>query len=74
MRQHLGQAQKLHYKLQKQAWFLDAAGIYCTAVRALARELAACEVSSRGFRGFAATSASTPDPRASPRSPRRRRR
>ncbi len=52
MRQHLGQAQKLHYKLQKQAWFLDAAGIYCTAVRALARELAACEVSSRGFRGF----------------------
>jgi hypothetical protein len=52
MRQHLGQAQKLHYKLQKQAWFLDAAGIYCTAVCALARELAACEVSSRGFRGF----------------------
>jgi DNA mismatch repair protein MutS len=52
MRQHLGQAQKLHYKLQKQAWFLDAAGIYCTAVRALAGELAACEVSSRGFRGF----------------------
>jgi DNA mismatch repair protein MutS len=52
MRQHLEQAQKLHYKLQKQAWFLDAAGIYCTAVRELARELAACEVSSRGFRGF----------------------
>jgi hypothetical protein len=52
MRQHLEQAQKLHYKLQKQAWFLDAAGIYCEAVRALAAELAACEVSSRGFDGF----------------------
>jgi DNA mismatch repair protein MutS len=52
MRQHLGQAQRLHYKLQKQAWFLDAADIYCTAVLALTRDLAACEVTSRGFRGF----------------------
>ncbi|MGH3166936.1 MAG: hypothetical protein ACRDN0_13755, partial [Trebonia sp.] len=52
MRRHLDQAQKLHYQLQKQAWFLDAAGIYCQAVRALAAELAAGEVTSRGFRGF----------------------
>jgi DNA mismatch repair protein MutS len=52
MRQHLGQAQKLHYQLQRQAWFLDAAGIYCQAVRALAGELAAGEVTSRGFCGF----------------------
>jgi DNA mismatch repair protein MutS len=34
MRQHLEQVRKLHYQLQKQAWFLDAAEIYCTAVRA----------------------------------------
>jgi hypothetical protein len=52
MRQHLEQARKLHYELQKQAWFLDAAGIYCAAVRALAGELAAREVTSRGLRGF----------------------
>jgi DNA mismatch repair protein MutS len=52
MRRHLEQSQKLHYKLQKQAWFLDAAGIYCTAVRELAGELAAREVSSRGLHGF----------------------
>ena len=52
MRQHLEQAQKLHYKLQKQAWFLDAAGIYCQAVRELAAGLAAGEVTSRGFDGF----------------------
>jgi DNA mismatch repair protein MutS len=51
-RKHLDQAQKLHYRLQKQAWFLDAAGIYCQAVRALAAELAAGEVTSRGLRGF----------------------
>ena len=52
MRQHLEQVRKLHYQLQKQAWFLDAAEIYCTAVRALAEELAARDVTSRGFRGF----------------------
>ncbi len=52
MRQHLEQARKLHNKLQKQAWFLDAAGIYCTAVRALAEELDTPDVTSRGFRRF----------------------
>jgi len=52
MRQHLEQAQKLHYRLQKQAWFLDAAGIYHQAVCTLATELAAGEVTSRGLHGF----------------------
>jgi len=52
MRQHLEQAQKLHYRLQKQAWFLDAAGIYCQAARTLATELAAGEVTSRGLHGL----------------------
>jgi DNA mismatch repair protein MutS len=50
MREHLTQVRNLHYQLQKQAWFLDAAGIYCDAVRALAQQLAACELTSRGFR------------------------
>jgi DNA mismatch repair protein MutS len=49
MREHLVQVQKLHYRLQKQAWFLDAAEIYCGAVRALAEELAVRDVTSRGF-------------------------
>jgi DNA mismatch repair protein MutS len=52
MRQHLEQVEKLHYQLQKQAWFLDAAEIYCQAVRALAEEFAARDVTSRGFRRF----------------------
>jgi len=52
MREHLVQVQRLHYDLQKRAWFLDAAGIYCEAVRALADELASCEVTSPGFRGL----------------------
>jgi DNA mismatch repair protein MutS len=50
MREHLAQAGKLHYQLQKQAWFLDAAGLYCEAVRRLARDLGGSELSSRGFR------------------------
>jgi DNA mismatch repair protein MutS len=52
MRQHLEQVQKLHYQLQKQAWFLDAAEIYCKAVRALSGDLAARDVTSRGLRRF----------------------
>jgi hypothetical protein len=50
MREHLAQVQKLHYQVQKQAWFLDAAEIYCGAVRGLAEELAVRDVTSRGFR------------------------
>ena len=50
MREHVAQMQKLHYQLQKQAWFLDAVEIYCDAVRVLADELAARDVTSRGFR------------------------
>jgi DNA mismatch repair ATPase MutS len=49
MRQHLKQAQDLHYQLQQQAWFLDATEIYCQVVRVLTEELAGCDVTSRGF-------------------------
>lgn len=52
MRQHLAQAEKLHYEYQKKSWFLDAMEIYCDAVRSLADELAHLEVDSRGFRMF----------------------
>lgn len=50
MREHLAQAEKLHYKYQKERWFLDAVEIYCEAVHSLADELAHLEVDSRGFR------------------------
>jgi hypothetical protein len=52
MREHLARAQKLYYKEQKQAWFLDAVRLYCDAVLSFADELAAAELGSRGFLAF----------------------
>jgi DNA mismatch repair protein MutS len=52
MRRHLAQASKLRHRYQKEHWFLDAAGIYCDAVSALAGALAATELHSRGFLAF----------------------
>jgi DNA mismatch repair protein MutS len=52
MRDHLAQVEKLHYPLQRQAWFLDAVELYCEAVRSLADELVSVDVCSRGFQGF----------------------
>jgi DNA mismatch repair protein MutS len=52
MRDHLAEVQKLHYPLQKQAWFLDAVEIYCEAVHVLADELGERDVTSRGFQGL----------------------
>ena len=52
MREHLSQSRRLHYQLQKQAWFVDAAEIYCEAVRGLAEQLAGCELMSRGLNGL----------------------
>jgi len=49
MREHLAQADKLHYRLQQESLFLDAVGIYCQAVGALAGELSDLELGSRGF-------------------------
>jgi DNA mismatch repair protein MutS len=52
MRGHLAQADKLHYKYQKQSWFLDAAEIYCGAVTRLTRDLTLTDLRSRGFLAF----------------------
>jgi DNA mismatch repair protein MutS len=52
MREHLLQAEKLYEARQKQRWFLDAVGLYCAAVRALAAELAELEPRSDGLRAF----------------------
>lgn len=52
MREHLAQAEKLHYKYQKERWFLDAVEVYCDAVSSLAGELALLEVNSGGLLAF----------------------
>lgn len=52
MRQHLSQADRLHYRYQKEAWFLDAVESYCGAIDALARDLIAADLRSRGFLAF----------------------
>lgn len=52
MRDHLSQAAKLHYRYQEESWFLDATGVYCDAVVALARDLTLVDLESRGFMAF----------------------
>jgi DNA mismatch repair protein MutS len=52
MREHLAQAKKLRYRQQKQRWFLDAVDTYRKAVDALADELTAAPIGSRGLEAF----------------------
>ncbi|MBI4318369.1 MAG: DNA mismatch repair protein MutS [Chloroflexi bacterium] len=52
MHEHLAQADKLHYKYQKESWFLDAVEIYCNAAECLARDLSQVDLRSRGFTAF----------------------
>jgi DNA mismatch repair protein MutS len=52
MRDYLAHLQKLYYKEQKQAWLLDAIGVYCDAINAFATDLSDTILNSRGFLGF----------------------
>jgi hypothetical protein len=52
MREHLALAEKLHYKEQKDRWFLDAVDIYCDAVNRLVYDLSLAELTSRGLLAF----------------------
>lgn len=52
MRGHLAQADKLHYELQRQRWFLDAVAIYCDAVDRLGHDVSCSRIKSRGFTAF----------------------
>lgn len=52
MREQVGKLNKLYYKLQKQAVFLDAVDFYCAAVGALVSDLNDLQVSSSGLRAF----------------------
>ncbi len=52
VRVHLDQLAKMHSAREREGWFLDAAAIYCDAVRALAADLDARAITSRGLRAF----------------------
>ena len=52
MRDHLAQARKLHYRYQRERWFLDAVDIYCQAVVSLTEHLSRLELNSRGFQSL----------------------
>ena len=52
MREHLARSDKLHYKYQKEVWFLDAVEIYCDAVNCLVHDLSLAHLQSRGFLVF----------------------
>jgi len=52
MRQHLALMAKLHYVRQQQRWFLQAASVYCQAIRTFQEKLGGLELRSRGFRGL----------------------
>jgi DNA mismatch repair protein MutS len=52
VREHLLQAQKMHYAEQKHAWFVDGVEIYCEAVKSFVSELANSTLHSRGFLAF----------------------
>lgn len=52
VRTHLSQLSKMHSVHQRQGWLLDAATIYCDAVRALADVLDERPLASRGLLAF----------------------
>ncbi len=52
VRAHLKQLAAMHYRYQREGWLLDAAAIYCEAVRSLAGRLASAPVSSRALLAF----------------------
>jgi DNA mismatch repair protein MutS len=54
LRDCLAQAGKLHFKYQKQAWFLDAMQVYCDAIQHFRSSLAVADLRSRGFLAFRA--------------------
>jgi DNA mismatch repair protein MutS len=52
IRDHLVRVQKLYYREQQQAWFLDAVEIYCQTVSSFTHDLSSLDLRSRGFRRF----------------------
>src|ERR1700761_9503436 len=62
VRAHLRQLATMRYRYHREGWLLDAASIYCEAVRSLAGRLSSAQVSSRAliaFRDYLAAYASS---------------
>jgi len=52
VRAHLRQLAQMQYHYQREGWLLDAAAIYCDAVRSLAGHLASAQLGSRALLAF----------------------
>jgi DNA mismatch repair protein MutS len=52
VRERLARADKFYYQYQKEAWFLEAVGIYCDAIIRFANDLASVGLKSRGLLAF----------------------
>lgn len=52
VRSQLGQAAKMRYRYQRQAWLLDAVALYCQSVQSLSEHLDAANLHARGLRAF----------------------
>jgi len=52
VRGHLRQVGEMRYRYQREGWLLDAAAIYCDAVRSLAARLASAPVDGRALLAF----------------------
>jgi DNA mismatch repair protein MutS len=52
VRAHLRQLAEMRYRYQREGWLLDAAAIYCDAVRSLNRYLAPARLGSRALLAF----------------------
>jgi DNA mismatch repair protein MutS len=52
VREHLVRTQKMYYKEQKQAWFLDGVEIYCELIKSFSVALDESDLQSRGFIAF----------------------
>jgi hypothetical protein len=52
MRRYLRLEEKSDYNYHKNGWYLEAALVYCEAVRDLARNLNSADLKSRGFLAF----------------------
>jgi DNA mismatch repair protein MutS len=52
VRAHLSQLESMQYRYQREGWLLDAAAIYCEAVRSVAAHLASARLGSRALAAF----------------------
>ena len=52
IREHLTQSDKLHYRYQKEAWFLHAVELYCDIIKRFSADLSTVSLRSRGFLAF----------------------